>query len=441
MTRGAGMVHVVDHLLQMQLLQLALADAPLRPVATAAQCLLPLWNQTGKRVEVLVVEVADRLHLLHALQQVAASLDGCRWHHGKRLQTALAQLLAEGVELSEERLHIALAHIGTEGTQAFHKRPLGEEARQEPFFTYGSPLRAQLLRVLCEDSLRVLPCQRIVLGDELLCPTGPVQRVRLLESSLSVDEVDEFVGGLHLRGKLREPLGNLRLRLLRRVVDVQALQLVAGNGTSDGEHRVEGFNLLGSLLQLAIGEAVHEVCRGRNTLTFDALVAADAVVERQPRCLLLVQQADIARELLALLEEFLRCLLILLGVFDACEVERLLQLAQQVALRHLVGVQLQAERVQADFLQSLLHHLEGSHLLGHEQHAPTVVEGIGNHVGDGLALARSRRTIEDEAAALARLHHGLHLRGVHVHGNRKLMRCHVKVYVAGIGLIDSFLNL
>ena len=138
-------------------------------------------------------------------------------------KTTLAQLLTEGIELSEERLHIALAHIGTEGTQAFHERPLGEEARQEPFFTYGSPLRAQLLRVLCEDSLGVLPCQRIVLGDELLCPTGSVQRVRLLESSLSVDEVDEFVGGLHLRGKLREPLGNLRLRLLRRVVDVQAL--------------------------------------------------------------------------------------------------------------------------------------------------------------------------------------------------------------------------
>ena len=107
-----------------------------------------------------------------------------------------------------------------------------------------------------------------------------------------------------------------------------------------------------------------------------------------------------------------------------------------MALRHLVGVQFQAERIQSDLFQSLLHHLEGRHLLGHKQHTTPVIEGIGYHVGDGLALTCSRRTIEDEAATLARLHYGLHLRGVHIDGNGKLVGFHMLVYIAGVGRFE-----
>ena len=51
-----------------------------------------------------------------------------------------------------------------------------------------------------------------------------------------------------------------------------------------------------------------------------------------------------------------------------------------------------------------------------------MVEGIGNHVGDGLALTGSRRAIEDEATAFARLHDSLHLRRVYVDRHGKLAR-------------------
>ena len=62
--------------------------------------------------------------------------------------------------------------------------------------------------------------------------------------------------------------------------------------------------------------------------------------------------------------------------------------------------------------QAILHDLQSRHLLGHEEHTLAFVEGIGDHVGDSLALARSRRTIEDEAAVHARHEDGLELRRV-----------------------------
>ena len=49
-----------------------------------------------------------------------------------------------------------------------------------------------------------------------------------------------------------------------------------------------------------------------------------------------------------------------------------------------VAVQLQAERVEADSLDTLLHHLKGCHLLGDKEHSFALEQRIGDHVGDGL---------------------------------------------------------
>ena len=83
-----------------------------------------------------------------------------------------------------------------------------------------------------------------------------------------------------------------------------------------------------------------------------------------------------------------------------------------MALGHLVGVHLKAERVELHLAQAILHHLQSRHFLGHEEHTLAFVEGIGDHVGDSLALARSRRTVEDEAAIHTRHEDGLELRRV-----------------------------
>ena len=129
-----------------------------------------------------------------------------------------------------------------------------------------------------------------------------------------------------------------------------------------------------------------------------------------------------ADELLAAGHQLVGHLVVLLVVQGVLQVEHGLQLLQQVALRHLVRVHLQAEGCQPYLLHARLHHLQGRHLLSHEEHTLAVVEGVGDDVGDGLALARSRRSVEYEAALLSRLYDGLELRRVDVDGQRQLRR-------------------
>ena len=113
-----------------------------------------------------------------------------------------------------------------------------------------------------------------------------------------------------------------------------------------------------------------------------------------------MEQVDVFDERLTLLEKRVGFTLVCLGRLDAGEVEGALQLLQQVALGHLVGVHLQAEGVEADFGKTFLHHLKGRHFLCHEEHAAVVEERVGDHVGDGLGFARTRRTVEDKAFPL-----------------------------------------
>ena len=61
-----------------------------------------------------------------------------------------------------------------------------------------------------------------------------------------------------------------------------------------------------------------------------------------------------------------------------------------------------------------------------------MIERVGYHVGDGLALSSSRRTIKNEAASFARLHNGFHLRRVDVNRNGKCTGFDVQVDFAGI---------
>ena len=95
-------------------------------------------------------------------------------------------------------------------------------------------------------------------------------------------------------------------------------------------------------------------------------------------------------------------------------IERLLHLVQKMLLGHFVAVQFQAERVEPNLCQSLLHHFKGGHLLRHEKHSFALIQCIGYHVGDGLALACSRGAVEDEALASSTLYHCLHLRRVDI---------------------------
>lgn len=81
------------------------------------------------------------------------------------------------------------------------------------------------------------------------------------------------------------------------------------------------------------------------------------------------------------------------------------QLAQHVLLRRLVAVQFQTEWSKPMRDEAPVHHLQRGALLRHEQDLAAESEVVGDHVGDGLRLARTRRSVEHEVAAACRPDH------------------------------------
>ena len=122
-----------------------------------------------------------------------------------------------------------------------------------------------------------------------------------------------------------------------------------------------------------------------------------------------MQVLHVFYELLTVGKELLTRLLKVLWRLYPCYVKSLLHLLKEMRFRHLVTVQFQAEGVETNLCQTALHHLERCHLLCHEEHTLVVIERIGYHVGDGLAFSRSRRTVENEALAVAALNDCLKL--------------------------------
>ena len=81
----------------------------------------------------------------------------------------------------------------------------------------------------------------------------------------------------------------------------------------------------------------------------------------------------------------------------SCGVESLAQLFEDRLLVGGVGVELEAERPHADALEAPMHHLEGRHLGGDEQHRLPGRQAMGDEVGDRLALAGTGRPLQHEA--------------------------------------------
>ena len=122
-----------------------------------------------------------------------------------------------------------------------------------------------------------------------------------------------------------------------------------------------------------------------------------------------MQVLHVFYELLTVCKKLLARLFKVLRRLYPCYVKSLLHLLKEMRFRHLVTMQFQAEGIETYLCQTALHHLECCHLLCHEEHALVVIERIGYHIGDGLALSRSRRTVENEALAVAALNDCLKL--------------------------------
>ena len=92
--------------------------------------------------------------------------------------------------------------------------------------------------------------------------------------------------------------------------------------------------------------------------------------------------------------------------------ERVFEAAQNIRLVCLVGVDLEAELADADPVEPLFDDVERRLLFGDEENALPVLDGVGDDVGDGLALARAGRAVQHEARPRARERHGGILRAV-----------------------------
>src|SRR6202011_4606102 len=98
------------------------------------------------------------------------------------------------------------------------------------------------------------------------------------------------------------------------------------------------------------------------------------------------------------------------------------QFLDDAALLRLVTVQRQAEISESTFIQAPFHYLQGRGLLTDEHDRWTGGQECGNGVGDGLALAGARGTVEDEAGPAGGGHHGGVLAAVGVEDVKRVLR-------------------
>ena len=84
----------------------------------------------------------------------------------------------------------------------------------------------------------------------------------------------------------------------------------------------------------------------------------------------------------------------------AAQRQSALQLVEHRALVGLVAVELEARVAQVDGVEAALHDLQRGHLLGDEEDRLAAGERLADQVGDGLRLARPRRSLDDQVAAV-----------------------------------------
>ena len=97
-------------------------------------------------------------------------------------------------------------------------------------------------------------------------------------------------------------------------------------------------------------------------------------------------------------------------------------------------MELQAEGADADAVQPLLHHLQGRHLLRHEEDPLALGQGVCDEGGDGLGFAGAGRAVEDEALPGAGGLDGIKLGGVGGHGQQDAVLRHPRPHFQGPGV-------
>ena len=95
-------------------------------------------------------------------------------------------------------------------------------------------------------------------------------------------------------------------------------------------------------------------------------------------------------------------------------------------------MQFQAERVQPDCRQSALHHGKCRHLFRNKQDRLSLIQCIGNHIGDRLGFAGSGRSMQHKALSLCRGCDRYHLGRIRAERYGQIGRCKLFVDIPRI---------
>ena len=180
-------------------------------------------------------------------------------------------------------------------------------------------------------------------------------------------------------------------------------------------HRRRGFRHHPLVpLQILFGQAVVEGAFDVQNVrrVFVLFVDEDGLVQRNAQAALAVQRLDGGVERCAQPRDLFRLGqeggVVLLGR----EGERLVHLFQKFLLIRLARMQFKAEIADADAVQPLFDYGQRRLLFRHEQHPLVRQKAVGDDIGDGLALARAGRPVQDEGRPRHRLGDGGKLRAV-----------------------------
>ena len=205
------------------------------------------------------------------------------------------------------------------------------------------------------------------------------------------------------------------LDLLGKFRDVDVFEGRAVNSAAFLRRGLRAHEHIFALLQFFLAQAV--IKSALDIHQFGRFSVAEiieyALVDGGTEAALFMQRGIRARERFAQFE--LLFPLFRKGAFAACpgKIESFLQRAYQRALvRGLARGEFEAEVADPDLVEALFDHGERRLFFRHEEHALARVDGVCDHVGDGLALARSGRTVQDESRARRALGDRFELRTV-----------------------------
>ena len=163
----------------------------------------------------------------------------------------------------------------------------------------------------------------------------------------------------------------------------QRMVLRMSDGSSGGDQPLQQGQVI---IQRGGVEPLDKVTRKGNgfALKINGFTITDELIERSAAGLDTMERGCVGVQLTAQRRRLLRFGTVLRrsGLFG--DLGRLSELFEDIALLGLIGVQLEAERADADFIQALLHHLERRHFFRDKEHAFAGDQEVGDHRGDSL---------------------------------------------------------